>query len=106
MAAKIKKGDKVVVLAGRDKGRSGEVMEVMPTEESGARPGHQHGEASHQAEPDGAGRHHLEGSPHPPVEPGGGRPEDPASRFASASRRSMTAARFALPRSSGELIDG
>ncbi|MGH6884039.1 MAG: KOW motif-containing protein, partial [Hypericibacter sp.] len=25
MAAKIKKGDKVVVLAGRDKGRSGEV---------------------------------------------------------------------------------
>ena len=32
MAAKIKKGDKVVVLAGRDKGRSGEVLEVMPTE--------------------------------------------------------------------------
>jgi large subunit ribosomal protein L24 len=28
MAAKIKKGDKVVVLAGRDKGRSGEVLEV------------------------------------------------------------------------------
>ena len=32
MAAKIKKGDKVVVLAGRDKGRTGEVMEVIPTE--------------------------------------------------------------------------
>ena len=32
MAAKIKKGDKVVVLAGRDKGRSGEVVQVMPTE--------------------------------------------------------------------------
>jgi large subunit ribosomal protein L24 len=32
MAAKIKKGDKVVVLAGRDKGRSGEVVRVMPTE--------------------------------------------------------------------------
>ncbi|HEY5225865.1 MAG TPA: 50S ribosomal protein L24 [Methylovirgula sp.] len=30
MAAKIKKGDKVVVLAGRDKGRSGEVLRVMP----------------------------------------------------------------------------
>jgi large subunit ribosomal protein L24 len=30
MAAKIKKGDKVVVLAGRDKGRSGEVLQVMP----------------------------------------------------------------------------
>ena len=28
MAAKIRKGDKVIVLAGRDKGRSGEVVEV------------------------------------------------------------------------------
>ena len=33
MAAKIKKGDKVVVITGRDKGRSGEVVRVMPTEE-------------------------------------------------------------------------
>ena len=33
MAAKIKKGDKVVVLVGRDKGRSGEVLEVNPKEE-------------------------------------------------------------------------
>jgi large subunit ribosomal protein L24 len=32
MAAKIKKGDKVVVLAGRDKGRTGEVIEVRPDE--------------------------------------------------------------------------
>ena len=32
MAAKIKKGDKVVVLAGRDKGRTGEVLEVRPAE--------------------------------------------------------------------------
>ncbi|HMA74813.1 MAG TPA: 50S ribosomal protein L24 [Xanthobacteraceae bacterium] len=31
MAAKIRKGDKVVVLAGRDKGRTGEVIEVNPT---------------------------------------------------------------------------
>jgi large subunit ribosomal protein L24 len=31
MAAKIKKGDKVIVLAGRDKGRSGEVASVNPT---------------------------------------------------------------------------
>ncbi len=33
MAAKIKKGDKVVVLSGRDKGRTGEVVQVMPKEE-------------------------------------------------------------------------
>jgi large subunit ribosomal protein L24 len=32
MAARIKKGDTVVVLAGRDKGRSGKVLQVMPTE--------------------------------------------------------------------------
>jgi large subunit ribosomal protein L24 len=30
MAAKIKKGDKVVVLAGRDKGKTGEVLQVLP----------------------------------------------------------------------------
>ena len=33
MAAKIKKGDKVVVLTGRDKGKTGEVLQVLPTEE-------------------------------------------------------------------------
>ena len=33
MAAKIKKGDKVVVLTGRDKGRTGEVIEVRPKED-------------------------------------------------------------------------
>jgi large subunit ribosomal protein L24 len=32
MAAKIKKGDKVAVLAGRDKGKTGEVYEVRPKE--------------------------------------------------------------------------
>ncbi len=32
MAAKIKKGDRVVVMTGRDKGRTGEVRQVMPTE--------------------------------------------------------------------------
>ena len=32
MAARIKKGDKVVVLTGRDKGRSGEVLKVLSAE--------------------------------------------------------------------------
>ncbi|MBR0658542.1 50S ribosomal protein L24 [Neoroseomonas oryzicola] len=32
MAAKIRKGDRVQVLAGKDKGRQGEVIRVMPTE--------------------------------------------------------------------------
>ena len=30
MAAKIRKGDKVIVISGRDKGRTGEVVEVRP----------------------------------------------------------------------------
>ena len=33
MAAKIRKGDTVVVISGRDKGRSGEVIEVRRTED-------------------------------------------------------------------------
>lgn len=33
MAAKIRKDDVVVVLAGKDKGRTGKVMKVMPKEE-------------------------------------------------------------------------
>lgn len=33
MAAKIKKGDTVVVTAGRDKGKQGEVLKVMPKDE-------------------------------------------------------------------------
>jgi large subunit ribosomal protein L24 len=33
MAAKIKKGDKVIVTTGRDKGRRGEVVRVIPRED-------------------------------------------------------------------------
>lgn len=32
MAAKIKKGDTVVVLTGRDKGKSGEVIKMLPSD--------------------------------------------------------------------------
>ena len=32
MAAKLRKGDKVVVLAGKDKGKQGEISAVMPKE--------------------------------------------------------------------------
>ena len=33
MAAKIKKGDRVVVLAGKDKGRQGTVLKVLPKDD-------------------------------------------------------------------------
>jgi large subunit ribosomal protein L24 len=32
MAAKLKKGDRVVVLAGRDKGKEGDILRVLPKE--------------------------------------------------------------------------
>ncbi|MBA4801231.1 MULTISPECIES: 50S ribosomal protein L24 [Euryhalocaulis] len=32
MAAKIKKGDRVVILTGKDKGKTGQVVRVMPSE--------------------------------------------------------------------------
>tara|TARA_B100000427_G_C15481758_1_gene583355 strand:- start:1147 stop:1461 length:315 start_codon:yes stop_codon:yes gene_type:complete len=33
MVARIKKGDKVVVLTGRDKGKEGEVLKVLPSDD-------------------------------------------------------------------------
>ena len=33
MAAKLKKGDKVILLAGKDKGRQGNVLRVLPKDE-------------------------------------------------------------------------
>jgi large subunit ribosomal protein L24 len=33
MAAKIRKGDRVVLLAGKDKGREGSILKVLPKEE-------------------------------------------------------------------------
>lgn len=33
MAAKLKKGDKVIVLAGRDKGKRGEITKIVPAQD-------------------------------------------------------------------------
>lgn len=56
MAAKIKKGDYVVVIAGKDKGRKGEVLKVSPKDErvvvKGVRMVKRHMRPS-QADPDG-----------------------------------------------------
>ena len=56
MAAKIKKGDYVIVLSGNDKGRKGEVLSVSPAQErvvvKGVRLMKRHVKPS-QADPDG-----------------------------------------------------
>ncbi len=56
MSAKIKKGDRVVILAGRDKGRQGAVLKVLPKEDrvlvEGLNIVHRHTRPS-QADPQG-----------------------------------------------------
>jgi large subunit ribosomal protein L24 len=60
MAAKIKKGDRVVMLTGKDKGRTGAVTQVMPKESrlivSGLNMVQRHTRPS-QADPQGGIRH-------------------------------------------------
>ena len=81
MAAKLKKGDKVVVLAGKDKGKTGEITSVMPkdnkavvegvniairhTKQSAAEPGrpHRQGDADRPVEP----RHRRHATARPPA---------------------------------------
>ena len=68
MAAKIRKGDKVVVLTGRDKGRTGEVIEVRPTEERALVRG-VNIVKRHQRQTGQPGRrHHFQGSAAAPVQ--------------------------------------
>jgi len=66
MAAKIKKGDQVMVLTGKDKGRTGSVLKVLPSDNrvvvSGLNMVQRHTRAS-QADPQG-GIKHKEASLH------------------------------------------
>ena len=48
MAAKLRKGDKVVVLAGKDKGRQGEITRVMPEGQQGGGRRRQRRDPPHQ----------------------------------------------------------
>ena len=97
MAAKIKKGDKVVVITGRDKGRKGEVTQVLPKEGRALVSGVNTGEASPEADAEPGRRHHYQGSADPTVEHRDRRSQGWQARPASASRFSMTAARFVSP---------
>ena len=46
---KIKKGDNVVVISGRDKGKRGEVLRVFPTDSAADRAGRPHRAPAYQA---------------------------------------------------------
>jgi large subunit ribosomal protein L24 len=70
MAAKLKKGDKVVVLAGKDKGKEGEITRSCPKGRQGRRRRHQHRRPPHQAEPEQPGRPRSARRCRSTVEPG------------------------------------
>ena len=50
MAARIRKGDTVVVITGASKGRRGEVLRVLPERRPRGGAGREHGHAPHQAD--------------------------------------------------------
>jgi len=61
----IKKNDTVKVIAGKDKGKTGKVMRVIPKKRTGDRGKNQHGEAASKAKSaDEAGRHPGKGISH------------------------------------------
>jgi large subunit ribosomal protein L24 len=105
MAAKIKKGDKVIVITGRDKGRRGEVVRVIPREArvvvSGINLVKRHQRAT-QADPQGGIKTfeapmHVSNVAH--VDPRDGKPTRVGFRTDDAGRK----VRFA--KRSGEAID-
>jgi len=105
MAAKIKKGDRVVVLAGKDKGRQGTVLKVLPKEDrvfvGGVNMVKRHTRPS-QSDPQG-GIKHKEAALHVSnvafVDPKSGEPTRVGFRMEGDKK-----VRFA--KKSGEVIDG
>lgn len=106
MAAKIKKGDHVVVIAGKDKGSKGEVLKVFPKESrllvKGVRLVKRHVKPS-QGDPDG-GIKTFEGPIHisnvSQLDPKSGKP----TRVGFKSLKDGKKVRVAIK--SGEIIDG
>jgi large subunit ribosomal protein L24 len=105
MAAKIKKGDRVVVLAGKDKGRQGSVLRMLPKDErvvvEGLNMVHRHTRPT-QADPQG-GIKHKEAPLHVSnvalVDPKSGGPTKVGFRIEGGKK-----VRFA--KKSGEVING
>ena len=59
---RVRKGDTVEVLSGKNRGKRGQVMRAIPSEGQGRRGRGEHVQAPHQAtRADHAGRHHRQG---------------------------------------------
>ena len=92
---KIKKGDQVIVLRGKDKGKKGEVLRVIPKETRAVVQGVNVIRRHTRADPDAARRDCRAGSVDSPFEPGVRRPPRRATRRGSGTSSSMTVARSA-----------
>ena len=102
---KIRKGDKVVVLAGKDKGRTGEVLQVMPKEDRAVVRGINMVKRHQRQTPDQeAGIITKEAPIHLSniaiADPKDGKPTRVGFKI------STTARRFAVAKRSGDVIDG
>ena len=101
MAAKLKKGDNVVVIAGKDKGKKGAITRGAARRRTRRMVvGRERRDPPHQADRAEPGRPHRQGDADPALQPRAGRSEDRRGRPASASA-SRTARRSATPRSRG-----
>ena len=102
---KIRKGDKVVVLAGKDKGRTGEVLLGHAEGRQGGRARRQHGAAPPEAVPVPGRRDHHQGSADPPVEH---RDRRPQGRQADPRRfqGQKDGKKVRVAKRSGEVING
>ena len=108
MAAKIKKGDTVVVIAGRDKGRTGEVIEVRRDDGRALVRGVNMVKRHQRQSAHAGGRHHLQGGADPPVEHRARRPEgrQADARRLQVRRQGRERKKVRIAKRSGAEIDG
>jgi large subunit ribosomal protein L24 len=100
MAAKIKKGDKVVVSTGKDKGKQGEVHPRVPEGRTARWCAASTSCAATEADRE-PGRRHLLKEADPPVEPRAAPTPRTASRPASASRSMADGKKVRVAKRSG-----
>ena len=105
MAAKIKKGDTVVVLTGKDKGKTGEVIRVIPDENRAVVRGVNVAQAPPAPDGERPGRHRHQGNADPPLERRARRSRA-ASRPASGSSFDDDGSKVRFAKRTGDVIDG
>jgi large subunit ribosomal protein L24 len=102
---KIRKGDKVVVLAGKDKGRTGEVIRMLPKDDKAVVRGINVVRRHQKQNAVSGRRHHFQGGADPRFQHRRWPTPRTASRPASASQVE-DGKKVRVAKRSGEVIDG